>query len=209
MIFLYRIFACLLFRQISTIFKFARIGMCEEKNRLFGLVAICLISLFSRRKSVSGKFSPFFQICLNRNVRGKTDCKDWLLFVWFPTYRNKSQFQANFHHFFKSARIRMREEKQIVRSSWYCSLCCIVSVVRPLRAARQCLFWWFFVVLPPGHLLEVFQLFWKASGGFLLVWARPRGGAWGTVQMVVFVSGPFLETIAPYESSTRKSLLSL
>ena len=33
----------------------------------------------------------------------------------------------------------------------------------------------------------------------------PRGGAWGTVQMVVFASGPFLETIAPYESSNRKS----
>ena len=62
------------------------------------------------------------------------------------------------------------------------------------------------MALSPGHLLEVFQLFRKASGGFLLVWVLPRGGAWGTVQMVVFASGPFLETIAPYESSNRKSV---
>ena len=61
------------------------------------------------------------------------------------------------------------------------------------------------MALSPGHLLEVFQLFWKASGGFLLVWVLPRGGAWDTGQMVVFACGPFLETIAPYGSSNRKS----
>ena len=55
-------------------------------------------------------------------------------------------------------------------------------------------------------------IFWMYSNyferqveGFSLSGCSPAGGAWGTVQMVVFACGPFLETIAPYESSNRKS----
>jgi len=49
------------------------------------------------------------------------------------------------------------------------------------------------------------QTNWKASGRFLFVWLRRRRRPRDTVQIVVFVGGPLLETIVPYEIPTTKS----